>query len=256
MIIVDGSPRLVEVTANGEKAYNDALAARDQGADYNPMHLRLGTANSFVDIYCNYDGSQVNPATGMPYTGVELHNSCKDDNLTSLRTFYLVYLLNDEFELLHATPVVLSLKGLAASAFGGAVEQFGKAMLQDVASDEASLKKLGQAKASLTGLRNFYFVTHLEGAIDGVNGNWITRPTKAEDGTFLVGGDLITDPAIQDMVSATAELNDGFAWKYASQMTQLCGYHQISGSLAGALPAVQSVPALQGIDVKSEELPF
>lgn len=255
MVIIDGSPRLVEVTKLGEKAYNEAKSAHDEGRPYDPMHLRLGVANSFADIYCNYDESKIDSATGQPYTGADLHNACKKLNYTSLRTFYLVYLLNDEFEMLHATPVVLSIKGLAAQNFGNAVSQFGKAMLSDVSSADSSLKKLGQAKASLSGLRNFYFITHLEGALDGENNNWITRPVKADDGTYLVGGDIITDQDLLDKVNDTAELNDGFAWKYASQMTALCGYHQFSGVLAGELPPAQS-HALAGIDVKSEAIPF
>ena len=206
-----------------------------------------------IDSFCGYDGSQINPTNGLPYTGYALHEACKEQGLTSLRTFYLVYLLNDDNEFLHGVPVVLSLKGLAASAFGQALDQFGKAMLEAIAGADDSLKKLAQAKASLGGLRNFYFITHLEGAIDGVNSNWITRPTKQDDGTFLVGGDLITDETIKDKVQNTAELNDGFAWKFASQMTELCGYHQLGASLVNALPEASQ---LTGIDVKSEALPF
>lgn len=253
MIIVDASPRLVEVTEAGADAYNKALEARDLGQQYNPTHLRLGLQHSLVDVYCDFDGSTTNAQTGRPYTGYSLHEEGRAEGLTSLRTFYLVFLLDDQNNFLHTSPLVLSLKGLAASQFGGALSQFAKAMMADVAESDESLRKLAVGKASLAGLRKLVFITHLEGAIDGANDNWITRPQRLDDGSYVIGGDILEDPATIETVETTAELNDGFAWKYSAQIAELCGWHQLGSNLVNALPEASN---LDGIEVKSEEIPF
>jgi hypothetical protein len=76
---------------------------------------------------------------------------------------------------------------------------------------------------------------------------WVTEITD-------IKGGAITDESILTKMADVAEINDGYAWKTATQISQLQPTAQLEGTSFAALPQASS--SLNGIDVKSEELPF
>lgn len=262
-IVVDASPRFVEVSNDGGVAYKEAMKAYQDGKPYDPYHIQLGTPNSLVAIYCNADGSYSDPQTGRPYTGKDLYEACEpgpdEKNLVSLRTFYLIFLCNPDGELLHSKPVCLSVKGLAAVTFGEALKSAGKALLTQL-GEATGDTKLANSVLTRESLRDFLFVMKLEGATAGKNSNWITKIAE-EDGVLQVGGDYIDDPELKKKLDAVYEANDGFAWKFAAQMaSEPFAYHKLEGALSNlALPGTVDVtPAAQlvGLDDNSEKFDF
>ena len=257
-IVVDQSPRFLEVTQDGELAFKEAQSAQQQGKEYNYYHLQLGNRNALVAIYCDADGNYNDPTTNIPYGGRDLYDALKpqtddDKALVALRTFYLIYLVNDDGELLHNKPVCLSVKGLAAVTFGGAIRDTGKALLNEL-GEYLGDSKLQSAVLTRSSLKDFVFTMQLEGGSEGRNGNWITRIAKDENDVLQVGGDFITDEKLQDKLQATYEANDGFQWKFAAQMSSQCNYHQLQGQLAGyALPGTIDVtPVSQLADIENQ----
>lgn len=238
MIIIDQSPRFVEVTNEGELACKAAQKAKEAGQPYEQSFLRLEKANAFIDIYCDQTGSTIDE-NGFPYGGSILYDELRSipdaSRYISMRTLYLVFLLDDKYEMLHSTPVVLSLRGLAAVEFSGAVTQFGKAVLGEIAASDTQYSKLSNAKASVRGLRNFYFTVELEGGTGGANNNWITKVKELDGGFLAIGGDYITDEDVRRKVLDCAEVNDGFAYRFAKQASADYGWHEMSGAVEQAL---------------------
>lgn len=263
-IVVDASPRFVEVTPDGELAYKEAMKHYQDGKSYDPYHIQLGSRNSLVAIYCNADGSYSDPATGRPYSGKDLYEAClpgspDEKALVSLRTFYLIFLCNEAGELLHSKPVCLSLKGLAAATFGETLKSTGKALLTQL-GEASGDTKLANSVLTRESLRDFLFVMELEGATAGKNSNWITKIAEDDNGVPQVGGDYIDDPEMKEKLNAVYEGNDGFAWKFAQQSAEAFSYHKLEGALSNlALPGTVDVtPAAQlvGLDDNSEKFDF
>lgn len=257
-ILIDQSPRFVESTADGEKAFKEAQAFQQQGKEYNPYHLQLGTKNSLVAIYCDADGNYNDPVTNIPYGGSELYEAIKplnpeDKSLAGLRTFYLIYLVNEEGELLHTKPLCLSVKGLAAVNFGEALEETGKALLQAI-GEEMGDTKMQSAVLTRDSYKDFIFTMELEGGSEGKNGNWITRIVKDDEGILQVGADFITDIALRNKLQTTYEANDGFQWKFAASMAASFNYHKLEGALGDlALPGTIDVTSVMNIENNAGE---
>lgn len=257
-ILVDQSPRFVECTPDGELAFKKAQSNQQQEKEYNPYHLQLGNRNSLVAIYSDADGNYNDPVTNIPYGGRDLYEAVKpqtddDKPLAGLRTFYLIYLVNEEGELLHTKPLCLSVKGLAAVNFGEAVKETGKALLQAIGK-EAGDTKLQSAVLTRDSYKDFIFTMELEGGSEGKNGNWITRITKDDEGVLQVGADFITDIALRDKLQATYEANDGFQWKFAASMAASFNYHKLEGALGNlALPGTIDVTPVMNIENKEGE---
>lgn len=96
MHILSASPRLVEVTKNGAEAI--------------PSMGKQGS------IIANYETE----------VGQTVHHNEATKGQTTLRTYYLIQLLNEKNEFIHKLPLVLSVKGAAAAEFGKAWEAFCK----------------------------------------------------------------------------------------------------------------------------------
>lgn len=115
------SPRLVEVTKKGEE-------------------LGLGKVGSILQSYENEIGQHI-------------HHNSETKGGTSLRTFYLIQLIDSKGNFIHNLPLVLSVKGAAAATFGKAWNTFGKlaesayTTLYSKAGEYLTLNE--QAKASL-----------------------------------------------------------------------------------------------------------
>lgn len=88
------SPRLVEVTKKGEE-------------------LGLGKSGSILASYENE-------------VGQKFHHDEATKGGTTLRTFYLIQLVDTKGNFIHDLPLVLSVKGAAAATFGKAWDNFGK----------------------------------------------------------------------------------------------------------------------------------
>jgi hypothetical protein len=119
--ILSVSPRLVEVTKKGAE-------------------LGLGKIGAILQSYENEIGQYI-------------HHNPETKGGTSLRTFYLIQLLDSKGEFIHSLPLVLSVKGAAAATFGKAWDAFGKlaesAYTKNYSSDGEYLTLNEQAKACL-----------------------------------------------------------------------------------------------------------
>ena len=122
--ILGVSPRFVEVTKNG--AESKSFPFDKQGA-----------------IVANYETPE----------GQATHHNEATKGFTTLRTHYLIQLLNAKNEFIHKLPLVLSVKGAAAAEFGKAWEAFCKmseaALTQVKSPDGAYLTLNEQARAML-----------------------------------------------------------------------------------------------------------
>ena len=122
--ILGASPRLVEVTQNG--AESKTFPFDKQGT-----------------IIANYETPE----------GQATHHNELTKGCTTLRTHYLIQLLNAKNEFIHKLPLALSVKGAAAAEFGKAWEAFCKmsesALTQVKSPDGAYLTLNEQARALL-----------------------------------------------------------------------------------------------------------
>lgn len=122
--ILGTSPRLVEVTKTG--AESKSFPFNKQG-----------------EIIANYETPE----------GQVTHHNEETKGFTTLRTYYLIQLLNAKNEFIHKLPLVLSVKGAAAAEFGKAWEAFCKmseaALTQVKSPSGAYLTMNEQARALL-----------------------------------------------------------------------------------------------------------
>lgn len=131
--ILGVSPRLVEVTKRGEE-------------------LGLGKSGAILASYENEVGQHI-------------HHNPDTKGGTSLRTFYLIQLVDSKGNFIHDLPLTLSVKGAAATTFGKAWDAFGKlaeaayTKLYSRAGEYLTLNE--QAKAAL--IFNPKFISELVG---------------------------------------------------------------------------------------------
>ena len=118
------SPRLVEVTKKG--AEDKSFPFGEQGT-----------------IIANYETTE----------GQVVHHNKLTKGCTTLRTYYLIQLLNAENEFFHKLPLLLSVKGAAAAEFGKAYSAFcqmAEAALTQIKSPDGTYLTLNdQARATL-----------------------------------------------------------------------------------------------------------
>ncbi len=99
MLIINQSSRFVEAKKNNGKF---------------PIHPHTKEELKPGTIVGNYETPE----------GKDLHEKMKVEGFSTLRTFYLFYLLDENNQRLHDIPFMLSIKGAAAVSFGQAYEQF------------------------------------------------------------------------------------------------------------------------------------
>lgn len=108
--LLDTSPRLIAITKDGEK--------NGFGKAYELVKKQLPNGSSAYVVYADSDGN-LNPE------GVELYESYNKDSDKKnvvLRTFYTVQLLDEQFNPLHSTPLILPLHGISSIQFSDAIK--------------------------------------------------------------------------------------------------------------------------------------
>jgi hypothetical protein len=247
MVVIDQSPRLVEVTENGTKAYAEALACKefnetkseDESAkEYDPLLLNLSGGNTpIIGVYCD-ENNNYTDEFGNPYGGAELYNEIQDKypkgNYCRLRTWYLVYLLNDQNELLHSVPVVLSVAGLVAVEIAEALKQLSDGLFSGMSALPGQ-GKMTMAKTTKAGLRKVTVQLQFQGGKAGKNNNYITKVKRNEEGYCLIGAGRIKDAELREQIEETAAANDGFSYRFAKQNEAEWGGNQLMGAVEQAL---------------------
>jgi hypothetical protein len=106
--LLDTSPRLIAITKEGEKA--------GYGKAYELVKETLSNGSKVYVIYADTDGN-LNPE------GVKLYESYNETGKNVvLRTFYTLQLLDEQFNPLHSTPLVLPLHGVSSIQFSDAIK--------------------------------------------------------------------------------------------------------------------------------------
>jgi len=96
-------------------------------------------------------------------------------NLATLRTFYLIYLVDETNNNLHDLPLILSIKGVAAVRFGEAYRQFKRQLEIAYANRKKTQYKPKSERFHVAGIFNPTFKPSLEPP-DGEQKSWVAVP--------------------------------------------------------------------------------
>ncbi|OWY67884.1 hypothetical protein B7486_28965 [cyanobacterium TDX16] len=132
-------------------------------------------------------------------------------NLATLRTFYLIYLVDESSNNLHDLPLLLSIKGVAAVRFGEAYRQFKRQLEIAYANRRKTQYKPKDERFHVTGIFNPTFKPSLEPP-DGEQKSWVAIPgsnsVPAIDGCDL---SKFLAPDKEDELWAIVQSSNGFS---------------------------------------------
>lgn len=211
------SPRFVELTENGAAAFPD-----------------LGKKNDILASFETPEGQNLRES---------MQNQVKGS--TTLRTFYLIYLVNAKNENLHKVPFTLSVHGAAAAQFGKALEQHYR--LVEIAfssrNPEDGYMTLDNRARSLTIFQPTFGV---EMVGDTKKSAVCTVKSFAEPKPETVESFFCLNK--HESFWATQASLAGFARRYMSQMSETIGVHQIAAGVDTDAIEVSAQPVVGKAD--------
>lgn len=223
MAIVSQSPRFIELTMNGESA-------------------GLGKAGTIMGTFADENGV-------LNQRGADYYATLEGQ--ASLRTFYLVYLFNDDSECLHKIPICLSVKGVAASSFGKAIQAFENAFYTYASGIDEDAAPLNQVSRSLF-IWTPKFVASLEPK-DAPKKSWVAIVPEANGVYEFTYAPIASSneefESWNKKFTSIRKANNNFASRYMQEIHEATGFHAIA---AGVDVNQKALPAsISTVDVDS-----
>lgn len=225
LAIVAQSPRYIELTLNGEQATPS-----------------LGKAGTIVGIFADAEGN-------LNQQGADYYSTL--EGKASLRTFYLIYLFNNEKECLHKIPFCLSVKGVAASSFGKAIQAFENAFYTYASGIDEDAAPLNQVSRSLF-IWTPKFVASLEPK-DAPKKSWVAIVPEANGVYEFTYAPIASSneefESWNKKFTSIRKANNNFASRYMEEIHEATGFHAIA---AGVDVNQKALPAsISTVDVDS-----
>jgi hypothetical protein len=227
------SPRFVERTQKAQEVNEDDEGYGKQG-----------------EIIANYETPE----------GKEIHNKLKERGLTTLRSFYLIYVCGEDGKNLHPIPFILSIHGACANFFGKAFQAFNRVSevvySHKITGDDNSWQPLSQEIHAIT-----YFQPKFGWEMVGATKKSpVCNVASFQEPTLETVESFFALPKAEG-IWRIQKSSGNFAAKYMEQAASKYGVHQLAGAfdtqaiLPGTVQEFEDDDQEAAIDVKAEAVP-
>jgi hypothetical protein len=202
------SPHMVIVAQSSRKIYVEKADTIPSGQDPNGEKAYL-PKYAPIGVYADEDGNVNQSGKDLKEYYDQLY-----PNAVTLRTIYLIILVNEDNQELHKIPIALTVKGAAAASFGNALENFHAQWFSLAASRNPSARPLNVAARSL-----YVFCPTFE-AGQTSQGAIVCKVAKDEqDFTFRPFCKSAAEiDSVHERFNAIREINRGFDARFDEQV--------------------------------------